>query len=142
MDAKTDFTYRIYSGLCPEARFIRESVFVQEQGFREEFDERDAASSHIVLYCGGKAVGTCRCFAEDGVWRVGRVAVLREARGKSAGAQLMRAAENFIRAEGGKTVLLSAQVRAKGFYERCGYRAEGNTYEDESVPHVRMRKKL
>ena len=37
-------------GCLPEAaRRIRETVFMQEQGFCEEFDELDACSWHVLL---------------------------------------------------------------------------------------------
>ena len=35
-----------------------------------------------------------------------------------------------------------AQVRAIGFYERLGFRAEGGEFLDAGIPHRRMRLRL
>ena len=40
----------------------------------------------------------------------------------------------------GPRFILSAQVRAQGFYEAIGYHAKGETYLDEYCPHVTMTK--
>lgn len=42
--------FKVYSKLPAEAAKIRETVFVQEQGFREEFDTTDQFASHLVCY--------------------------------------------------------------------------------------------
>ena len=122
-----------------EARVIREEVFVEEQGFREEFDETDARAWHVVLYEGGIAAATGRLFSEGGgVYHVGRVAVRKAYRGYGVGAQVMRALHRKARALGARELVLSAQVQARGFYEKLGYAAVGETYLDEHCPHVRM----
>lgn len=41
---------------------IRIKVFMEEQGFKNEFDDIDNRAIHIVLYKEGKPVGTCRVF--------------------------------------------------------------------------------
>lgn len=51
---------KIYNCLCAEARKIREQVFVEEQGFENEFDELDAQVPHAVLFMDGQAVATGR----------------------------------------------------------------------------------
>ena len=54
---KTDNT------LPDDARLIREMVFVKEQGFEDEFDDQDAAATHLVLYGDdGTPMGTGRFF--------------------------------------------------------------------------------
>ena len=40
----------IYDTLPDEAAEIRRAVFVEEQGFHNEFDEIDKRAKHIVLY--------------------------------------------------------------------------------------------
>lgn len=60
-------TYKIYNSLPEEARRIRQEVFVEEQGFQNEFDERDIEATHIVVYDDGKPVATCRFYLQDGV---------------------------------------------------------------------------
>ncbi len=126
-----------------DAFFIREMVFIKEQGFRNEFDETDNTCDHLVLYEDGKAAGCARIFPDGGnCWHVGRVAVLPEFRGKGLGARLMEEAETRARELGAEKICLSAQVQAGGFYRRLGYRADSEPYLDEHCPHVRMEKTL
>jgi ElaA protein len=74
----------------------------------------------------------------DGQLRIGRVCTALTARGKGLGYQVMAAAVEDLR---GSTSVLEAQTYAQGFYERFGYVAEGEPYEDEDgIPHVTMRR--
>lgn len=131
---------KIFSELPKAAKSIRQEVFVEEQGFAEEFDEIDAAALHLVLYDGDCAVGTCRIFPGDGQgeYRVGRVAVQKGQRGRHLGERLMKAAEDTVRSRGGRQIKISAQMQAKGFYEFLGYKCQGGVYLDESCPHISM----
>jgi predicted GNAT family N-acyltransferase len=45
-------------------------------------------------------------------------------------------------AEGATAIVLHAQDRALAFYARCGYRVEGEGFEEAGIPHHRMRKTL
>ena len=128
--------------LLPDAHGIREDVFVREQGFHNEFDEIDAVAWHTVIYDNGRPAATGRAFLEDGAWHIGRVAVRKEFRGKQYGAAVMQALERKIAELGAESVGLSAQVQARGFYEKLGYEAHGGEYLDEHCPHVSMTKCL
>ena len=133
---------RISPSLPPEARAIREEVFVREQGFVNEFDEIDERAVHVVLYRGGEPAGTCRVFAEGGRAHIGRVAVRRALRGQGAGGMLLAAAEAAAREMGFAEVALAAQVRARGFYEKYGYTACGAPFDEEGCPHILLQKRL
>jgi predicted GNAT family N-acyltransferase len=39
-------------------------------------------------------------------------------------------------------VFLHAQVQALPFYEKAGFRAEGEVFDEAGIPHRRMRKAL
>ena len=70
---------------CPQAGAdIRRAVFMEEQGFQNEFDDADALARHLVLYQGGRPAGTCRLLPLDGTrtYLVGRIAVLPPFRGQ------------------------------------------------------------
>lgn len=133
-----------FGSLTEEAKQIREEVFVEEQGFLQEFDETDAKADHLVWYEAGEAAATCRYYAgeEKGVYWLGRLAVRKRFRGRQIGAKLLSAAEEQIRAKGGSAIHLSSQVREKEFYVKCGYHAVGEEYRDEYCPHIEMKKEL
>lgn len=134
--------YRWSQNVMPEDGYrIRFDVFVQEQGFHEETDERDFFCWHLLGVQDGRAFAAARIYSDDGqVWHIGRVAVRREDRGKGAGSALLSECERKAAELGAKTLVLDAQVRAKHFYEQAGYAAFGTEHMDEFCPHILMQK--
>lgn len=128
-------------GQLPEAaRQIRTAVFVDEQGFREEFDTVDHIAYHVVLSQGTTPLGTGRVFNDHGTWHIGRLAVYRAYRKKHHGAQILAALENIAWREGADCVTLNAQARAQEFYRKQGYTAYGDIFLEENCPHIAMKK--
>ena len=124
------------------AKIIREKVFVEEQGFENEFDDLDEQSFHLELY-DDEIVGCARMYTFDHkVYILGRIAVLKEYRGKNYGSKLVEILENKARELKAERIELSAQVRASVFYEKLGYEKYGEEYFDEYCPHIKMIKKL
>ncbi len=120
---------------------LRRVVFIEEQGvsLADEVDGRDGAARHLLAWDGGVAVGTARLLVEGEVGKVGRVCVLRQARGLGLGAGLIRAAvEVFRGVPGVLKVKLGAQVHALGFYEGLGFAAFGPVYMDAGIEHRDM----
>lgn len=135
---------KIFEKLPKEAKMIRTKVFMEEQGFENEFDENDSVSIHIVLFDSSNPVATCRIYhsEERQCYVIGRIAVLKGYRGRDVGSKLVNVAEKEILNRNGDIAELSAQVRAAAFYEKNGYFSLGNIYVDEGCPHVWMRKEL
>ncbi|MCX3063223.1 GNAT family N-acetyltransferase [Streptomyces beihaiensis] len=134
---------------------VRRQVFVTEQGVPEEleYDAYDTEAVHVLaLREDGEPLGTGRLLtgaaaaAKNGgamdVGALGRLAVLKTARGLGVGAALVRAVEEAARARGLAAVDLHAQTHALGFYERLGYVAYGPEFPDAGMPHRAMRKQL
>ena len=127
-------------GVLPEgARLLRTLIFIEEQGFVREFDDLDDTAVHIVAFDGDKPIGTCRYYPRpDGSFAIGRIAVAREYRGKGVGSALVLEAERRVALLGAKTTVVSAQLRAAGFYRSLGYIEQGSPYPEEHVPHILM----
>lgn len=124
---------------------VRIEVFVQEQGFRDEFDDVDAIAMHFVAFNEvERPIGTCRVFTSDDeqIYLLGRLAVVKEYRTKGLGSQIVEAAEDYVRSVGGKEIRLHAQCRVSGFYEKIGYTSYGEIEEEEGCPHIWMKKIL
>ena len=119
---------------------IRLEVFVREQRVpaQEERDEHDPAALHfLALGADGAAAGTARVlFTPAGIAKIGRVAVLRPARGRGLGAALLAAAEAELPLA--RSYALDAQVQALPFYERLGYAATGPAFMEAGIPHRHM----
>ena len=125
-----------------EAKIIREKVFVLEQGFENEFDEIDDIAYHLVVFQDDKPIGCARMFVENEHMVLGRIAVLKEYRHLHIGSQILQKLEDKAKSLGYHETVLSAQVRAKSFYEKNGYVCFGEEYLDEYCPHIHMKKIL
>ena len=135
----------ITKGLQKDGAYIREEVFMKEQGFENEFDDIDERAYHTVLYVDGAPAANGRLFTDDPerkIWTVGRIAVLKEMRKLHLASDIMQILEEQCKAVGGERIQLSAQCQAQPFYEKCGYSASGEVYMDEHCPHIHMEKVL
>ena len=128
----------------PACAAIRRRVFIEEQNVPEELelDELDATAVHLLAVQDGRPVGTARLLIEGESAKIGRVAVLPEMRGTRAGAALMRAALDELRARGVTKAKLGAQTHAIGFYEKLGFTIHGPEYDDAGIPHRDMSRSL
>jgi predicted GNAT family N-acyltransferase len=125
-----------------DAFAVRIKVFVDEQGISrsEELDDFDASATHCVGYVDGSPVAAGRLLLFDGYAKIGRMAVLASHRGSGLGALVLDALEREAVVRGVRHFKLSAQLHARGFYERCGYTAHSDVYDDVGIPHVDMEK--
>ena len=90
---------KVYNVLPEDAVFIRNTVFVEEQGFKEEFDQIDGRAVHMVMYDKDNPVAVCRFFkdTEPDTYIIGRIAVIKKYRGQAIGMELMSEAEKAIK---------------------------------------------
>jgi len=119
---------------------VRRTVFIDEQGVPEEmeWDEYDFVSTHwLAIADDGNPIG-CARLLPDG--HIGRMAVLPAWRGSGVGRALLAAVLRTAQARGHRTLRLSAQTHAAGFYVRAGFAALGPEYEEAGIPHVAMQK--
>lgn len=133
---------KLFEELPVEAIAIRKEVFIEEQGFQMEFDEIDRIAKHLVMYNDEEPIATCRFFfdKEKSAFFVGRIAVIKKYRGMKFGALILQEAEKMIQQKEEKKIMLFAQCRVQAFYEKQGYKKEGEPYLDEGCPHILMSK--
>jgi predicted GNAT family N-acyltransferase len=128
------------------AQAVRTAVFVHEQGIapKDEWDADDATALHAVLFDeNGQALGNARLLQPSAtVAKVGRMAVLKDARGNGYGARLLQALIRCARQRSHKEVRLSAQRTAESFYAAHGFVAVGEPFDEVGIPHVEMRLSL
>ena len=123
-------------------RMVRETVFIREQHVpvELEWDEFDAGGLHLLAVdLAENPIATARLLP-NGI--IGRMAVLKEWRGRDVGsALLLRLLE-----EAGKRqihqITLSAQLHAIPFYVKFGFQIAGEEFMDAGIPHVRMNLRL
>ncbi len=118
---------------------LRDTVFIQEQCVPEqrERDGLDADCWHVLARDeSGQPIG---CGRLTPTYKIGRMAVLPEWRRQGVGAALLRELIGRARTQGAAEVTLDAQVSAIGFYERAGFVAHGEEFEDAGLAHRAMR---
>lgn len=144
MNAATSLRTADYDADYDSIRSIRFAVFVDEQQVPPEIemDERDPHCIHLLATTtDGTAVGTARIdLGQSG--KVGRLAVLRANRGHGIGGALMQALHEIAQQHELDAVWCHAQLRAVPFYERLGYVAAGDIFDEAGIDHVAMRKAL
>ena len=133
--------YQFYNQLPKDAKFIREEVFMKEQGFLNEFDDIDSRCLHLVIG-DEKPIGCARMYEENDNMVLGRIAILKEYRHLHLGSYILQILEHKAKEMCYSKVILSAQVRVKPFYKKNGYQEDGDEYLDEFWPHVHMYKDI
>ena len=124
---------------------IRYTVFVEEQNVPVELerDELDGTAVHLLATDNGKPVGAARIVVKGDTGKIGRVCVLREFRGTGIGSALMRETLSVLRDTPGITrAALGAQIDALGFYEKLGFAAYGDVFDDAGIDHRMMELRL
>jgi len=123
---------------------LRERVFCGEQGVAPSADRdgRDPDALHVVATDDERLLGTCRLLIEDGVARLGRLAVEPGARRRGVAGAILAEAHALAAANGARTVRLHAQVDARALYEAAGYAATGGPFMEEGIPHLPMERPL
>ena len=127
------------------ALIVREAVFIREQGIdpEVEIDDYDAICWHALAYLDGEPVGTARLILQDRFSaKIGRMAVVAEARQHGIGTQLMRLLEDYARRQGITRIVLDAQLQVIPFYQRLGYEVQGDVFLDADILHQRMTRQL
>jgi predicted GNAT family N-acyltransferase len=126
----------------PAILALRHEVFCVEQGVPEELDRDgcDRGALHLVAGAGRRVIGTCRLVGTDRqeTWRLGRMAVARDWRGRGVGGAILVEAHRQAALRGVRRMVLAAQLPARDFYSRHGYEPFGEEFEEAGIPHVAM----
>lgn len=143
MDNKLEYKINYGKVDFADAKLIRQLVFVEEQGFENEFDDIDEFAYHLVIYQDHEAIATGRMYPKDEKTMIlGRIATIKEYRKMGLGSIIVQSLEKKADELGYTMIQLSAQQQAQGFYEKLGYQVFGDPYYDEWCPHVTMKKYL
>lgn len=121
-----------------ELRAVRDEVFVDEQHVPVELehDALDPLCTHVIArLLDGTPVGTARLTPDH---HVGRMAVRAPWRGRGVGDALLLALVEEARKRGWPEVHLNSQVSAIGFYERHGFRPQGERFMEAGIEHQAM----
>ena len=133
------------TGALERAAALRHRVFVLEQGVDPviERDGRDNDALHVVVSDqDGEVVGTGRLMVQGTYAKVQRVAVDATRRGEGIGRAVMEGLNQHAKRQGIGELRLSSPADAVAFYERLGYRSEGEPYLEAGIWHLAMKRAL
>jgi ElaA protein len=118
---------------------LRQQVFVVEQDCPyPDLDGRDdePGTRHVLLRDGLDLIGYARVLDDGKVWRIGRVVLAPEARGRGLADQLMRTA---LQVCPDRDVVMDAQSPLAKWYGTFGFEVTGEEFLDDGIPHLPMR---
>ena len=120
---------------------IRQKVFIEEQGVPEdlEVDEFDPLATHALAFQKSQCIGTGRLVSlEEKCGQIGRMAVLPRYRNTGVGRAILEGLVEHAQSVGMESLILHSQVAAIPFYEKHGFEAQGDTYDEAGIPHRNM----
>lgn len=120
---------------------IRTAVFVVEQECPyQEVDGTDYNSLHVWLEEGDEIVAYLRIFEKDTETKTVQIGrVLSKRRGEGLGAKVLEHGIEAARLEmGADNIFIEAQTYALAFYEKFGFKACGEEFLEDGIPHTPM----
>jgi ElaA protein len=126
--------YAVY-GVCK----IRQDVFIVEQQCAyPDLDTRDVdpETRHVLLTVDDALLGYARVLDDGDVWRIGRVLLAPDARGRGWADPIM---ETALSACQRRDVVLDAQSPLAGWYATFGFEVDGPEFVEDGIPHLPMR---
>lgn len=124
---------------------LREDILRRPLGLSFSADELEEERDHLLMaaYEDDRILGCCMLVEEElQTVRLRQMAVSNDLQGKGVGKALMNFAENLARDRGYKRITMHARKNAIGFYEKMGYSIRGAEFEEVTIPHYVMEKKL
>lgn len=137
--AQAVLTVPVFSMLCNQAFRLRREVFIVEQNVPEdeEFDAYDLTATHVVAIADGEVCGTLRIIHDPEHIKIGRVVVAIPARGRGVASAMI--AHAIGQQKPNSRFYLTAQTDKTSLYEKFGFVAFGDIFDDGGMPHIAMK---
>lgn len=124
---------------------LRSEVFVVEQNcVYQDIDGKDQKALHLIGEDNGQTVAYARLFKTKDYFNeasIGRVVVKKRYREKKLGHILMHQAIQAIKIHFNEVkITISAQLYLKNFYESHGFIQTSETYLEDDIPHIEMKR--
>ena len=124
--------------LMKTAHNIRHEVFVIGQNCPEEIEwEFEEESTHFLVLNNKEAVATARHRETDNGYKLERFAVLESKRGNGYGHIVLKAILEDLSNFNGN-IYMHAQLDVIPFYEKMGFKKEGDLFEEANITHYKM----
>ncbi len=133
------------SDLYAQALRLREAILRKPLGLTvtEEELADDAMRQHFCAVAFGAVVGTVSLRPlDEATLHLKQMAVAEARRRERIGARLLAHVETWATDAGYRLMVIHARIGAEGFYLKLGYAQEGGAFDENTIPHVRVIKRL
>ncbi|GFO80672.1 MAG: hypothetical protein A49_02990 [Methyloceanibacter sp.] len=133
------------SGLYRDALRLREEILRRPLGLRISNEELadDSMRQHFCAIDCGAVVGTVSLRPlDETTLHLKQMAISTQKQAARIGTRLMAHAERWGSEAGFRFIVAHARVGAEGFYLKLGYTPEGATFFEQTIPHLRVTKRL
>ncbi len=146
-----NFKWYEFSELTAEQLYnvlmLRSDVFIVEQNcVYPDVDGKDFFALHLLGMQENSLVAYLRLFPPTEIENsivFGRVATSPSARNRGYGHKMLQELMDYCtRNFPGLTIKCSAQNYLKEFYEKYGFKASGDVYDEDGIPHVAMCRRI
>lgn len=123
---------------------LRQSVFVVEQNCPYlDSDDYDPVAHHCILKVNNQIAAVTRILPPGNTYEkyssIGRVVNKNIYRGKGYGNDIMKASIDFCKKNyPSHDIKISAQTYLRQFYSNLGFKATGEYYLEDNIPHMAM----
>ena len=123
-----------------DTRDIRKQVFVDELGIDPglEDDGQDGACIHLVAYENNLPISTGRVMITNEDFILGRIATVKTHRNQGIATGIVEALVEACVQMGGNRQVLHSLTSSRAFFEKMGFKANGEEFICMGQPHVAM----
>ncbi|MCR9131421.1 MAG: GNAT family N-acetyltransferase [bacterium] len=148
MNSQDFFINKPFTELTPDELeaifYLRQQVFIIEQNcFYSDIDGSDSQAHHLLYYHGNELQGYLRifepCIKFDDATSIGRIVVAKDYRGGNTGKNLIKKGIELAKQLFGySTIRIEAQAALDSYYTQFGFKAIGEVYIVDDIPHQLM----
>lgn len=123
---------------------LRENILRKPLGAVFSPEELEEEKDHIQIagFINNELIATAVLVPELTVLKMQRVVVSDDLRNQHIGSRMMEFCEEYARNEGYQSLYCHARNTAVNFYLNNGYTIEGEYFDEDRIPHVKMWKKF
>ncbi|HDZ07942.1 hypothetical protein LCGC14_0042130 [marine sediment metagenome] len=128
------------------AWLLRQTVLRAPLGLTLDISERatEASHRHFALFTDDDTLAACISVVPlpDACAKLRQMAVNELMQGAGLGRALITRVEALLAEQGYRYLHMHARESAVGFYQKLGYRSEGDPFIEVTIAHIRMSKTL
>ncbi len=139
--------FKIISHVSPEYKLavdLREDILRKPLGLAFTCEELEKEKDHFQIagFIGDRVVATAVLVPEGNIFKMQRVAVREGFQNQGIASAMMKFCEDSALKNGFKEIYCHARETAVLSYKKNDYIPEGNYFEEQTIPHLKMRKSL